>query len=60
MIPVTEDYITMTTLMLLSDDMGRTLRVLVLTGFKVLSQAQQLFGGATEIHEICQIYSSVS
>ena len=46
--------------MLLSDDMGRTLRVLVLTGFKVLSQAQQLFGGVTEKQENSRIFLSVS
>jgi len=45
-IPVSEDYIAMTTWMTVSGDMGGTLTVVVLTGFKVKSQ--QMFGGTTE------------
>jgi hypothetical protein len=57
MIPVIEHYIAMTTWMTVSGDMGRTLTVVVLTWFKVLSQ--QLFGGTTEKQVISQIFLSV-
>jgi hypothetical protein len=58
MIPVHEDYITLIYSITVSGDMGRTLTVMVLRGFKVLSQ--KLFGGTSEMQENSQIFLSVS
>jgi hypothetical protein len=58
MIPVTEDYIALTTCMLVCGDMGMTLTVVVLTWFKILTR--QLFGETTEVQENSRIFLSVS
>jgi len=53
MTPLAEDYLPMTKCVTVIVDMGRTLPVVVLTGFSELSQ--QMFGGPTEKHENSQI-----
>jgi hypothetical protein len=58
MIPVTEDDTEKSTWMTVNGVVGRTVTVVVLTWFKVLSQ--QLFGGTTEKQENSQIFVSVS
>jgi len=54
MIPPADGYIALTTCVTVIGDMGRTLTVVVLTWFNVLSL--QLFGSTTEKHENYQIY----
>jgi hypothetical protein len=54
MILLPEDYTAMTTWVTVIGDMGRTLTVVVLTRFQVLSQ--QSFGGTTEKHENSKMF----
>jgi hypothetical protein len=54
MIPVTEDYIAITNWIRVSGDMEKTLTVVLLTWFKVLSQ--ELFGVTTEKQENSQSF----
>jgi len=58
MIAVTENYIAMTTWMTVGDDLGRTLTVVVLKIFKVLSQ--QLFGGTRKNTKILRYFCGYS
>ena len=53
-IPLAEDYVEMTKWMTVIGDMGRTLTLIVLTRFKVLSQ--QLCGGIKGKHENFQLF----
>ena len=54
MILLAENSIAISRWVAVIGDMGRTLTVVVLTGFNVLSQ--QLFRGTTEKHENFQIF----